>query len=73
MPHTLNRANQPIKQFNNNDVRKTMWPATDLAQARSPRLGERSVLTQAADSRLGEIATKGLGGFVNARLGATLA
>ena len=46
-----------------------MWPAADLAQARSPRSGERSVLTQVADSRLGEIATEGLGSFVNARLG----
>ncbi|QCD96056.1 hypothetical protein DEO72_LG6g758 [Vigna unguiculata] len=46
---------------------KTVWPTTDLAQARSPHLGERSAFAQAADSRLGEITT--VGGFVNARLG----
>ena len=49
-----------------------MWPVTDLAQAKSPRSGERSALAQATDSRLGEIATKALGGFANARLGKTI-
>jgi len=42
---------------------------TDLTQARSPRSGERSPLAQVADSRLGEIATDALGGFLHARLG----
>jgi len=39
-------------------------PTADLAQARSPRSGERSPLAQARDSRLGEIATEALGGFI---------
>ena len=46
-----------------------MWPAADLAQVRSPHSGERSPLAQAADSRLGKIATKALRNFSNARLG----
>jgi len=46
-----------------------VWPAASLAQVRSPRLGERSALAQAANSRLGEIVIEGLGGFANARLG----
>jgi len=41
----------------------------DLAQARSPRSGERSPLAQAASPRLGEILTEALGGFSNTRLG----
>jgi len=44
-------------------MKQTVWPAVDLAQARSPRSGEMSPLAQAADSRLGEIATGALGGF----------
>jgi len=50
-------------------VKKTVWPAADLVQARKPRSGERSVLAQAVDSRLGEIVIEGLEGFANARLG----
>ena len=46
-----------------------MWPATSLAQARSPRSGERSALAQAACSRLGETATEALRGFANAHSG----
>jgi len=46
-----------------------MWPATDLAQARSPRSGERSTLAQVAGSRLGETMTEVLWGFANAHLG----
>jgi len=46
-----------------------MWPTTYLAQARSPRSGERSTLTQAVGSRLGVTAIEVLGGFANARLG----
>ncbi|QCD78937.1 hypothetical protein DEO72_LG1g2573 [Vigna unguiculata] len=41
----------------------------DLAQAKSPRSSERSPLAQAAGPRLGEIATKALGGFTHSRLG----
>ena len=48
-----------------------MWLAADLAQAKSPRSGERSTLTQVADSRSGETATEGLGGYSNAHLGET--
>ncbi|QCE13610.1 hypothetical protein DEO72_LG11g605 [Vigna unguiculata] len=48
-----------------------MWHAVDLAQARSPRSCERSALAQAVDSRLGETATEGLRGSLNARLGET--
>ncbi|QCE00067.1 hypothetical protein DEO72_LG7g1353 [Vigna unguiculata] len=40
-----------------------------LAQAGSPRSGERSDLAQAADSRLGETAIVPLEGFANSRLG----
>jgi len=50
-------------------VKKTVGPAADLAQARSPRSGERSLLAQAADSRLGKIAIEALGGFLHTRLG----
>ncbi|QCE09685.1 hypothetical protein DEO72_LG10g907 [Vigna unguiculata] len=53
----------------NGGIEETAWPATDLAQARSPRSGERSPLAQATDARLGEIATEALGGFSHARLG----
>jgi len=49
-------------------VRKNSWPATHLARARSTRPGEKGALAWVADSRLGEIATEALGGFVNARL-----
>jgi len=41
----------------------------DLAQAKSPRSGERSPLAQAANSCLGEIATEAVRGFSHARLG----
>jgi len=37
-----------------------MWSVANLAQARSPRSGERSALAQAADSRLGETVTEAL-------------
>jgi len=32
-----------------------VWPAADLAQARSLRSGDRSPLAQVVDSRLGEM------------------
>jgi len=40
-----------------------MWSASGLAQARSPRSGERSTLAQVAGSRLGETANRVLGRF----------
>ncbi|QCE14411.1 hypothetical protein DEO72_LG11g1411 [Vigna unguiculata] len=40
-----------------------MWSASGLAQARSPRSGERSDLAQAVGSRLGETANRGPGRF----------
>jgi len=61
-----NSINQTI---HNNQVKKTARPTTNLAQARSPRLGERSPLAQAIDPRLGEIAIEALEGFSHARLG----
>jgi len=50
-------------------MKKTTRPTTHLAQARSPRSGERSSLTQATGPRLGEIATEAMGGFSRTRLG----
>ena len=47
-----------------------MWPTTDLAQAKSPRLGERSTLAQAAGSRLGKRST--LAQAAGSRLGLSL-
>ena len=44
-------------------MEKTTWPAADLAQVRGPRSGEKSPLTQATNSRLGEIVTEAMGGF----------
>jgi len=38
-----------------------MQPASGLAQARSPRSGKRSGLTQAASSHLGETKNRGPG------------
>jgi len=64
-----NSLNQPIKQpstFIHQSIAKTKL---GLAQAGSPRSGERSALAQAADSRLGETATMPLEGFANSRLG----
>ncbi|QCE15042.1 cation-transporting ATPase 13A1 [Vigna unguiculata] len=49
-------------------MKKTTRPTTHLAQARSPRSGERSSLTQATGPRLGEIATEAMGGFSRTRL-----
>jgi len=40
-----------------------------LAQARRPRLSERSTLAQTTDSRLGETTTVALGEFAGARFG----
>jgi len=50
-------------------VKKTAWPAANLAQGRSLRSGERSPLAQAVDSHLIEITTEALGGFLHTRLG----
>ncbi|QCD84182.1 hypothetical protein DEO72_LG2g4532 [Vigna unguiculata] len=44
-------------------------PQLGLAQAGSPRSGERSALVQTANSRLGEIVTVTLGNFADSRLG----
>jgi len=44
MPHTLNKANQPIKQPIKTMWGKIVWPAAHLAQAKSPRSGERGAL-----------------------------
>jgi len=61
---------KPINQtIHNNQEKKTARPAADLAQARSPRLGERSPLAQATSPHLGEIATEALGGFLHSRWG----
>ena len=49
-----------------------MWSAVGLAQARSPRSGDRSVLAQTAGSRLGETANRGPGGFTNSHLGESI-
>jgi len=61
MPHTINKTNQLIKTPISNHNRKAVWPVVDLAQARSPRSGERNALAQAADSRLGETTNRVLG------------
>ena len=70
IPFIHNKSlNQPIKQpsaFIQQSIAKTKL---GLAQAGSPRSGERSALAQAADSRLGETATIPLEGFANSRLG----
>ena len=50
-------------------MKKTAWPAADLAQDRGPHSGEGSVLAQVAGSRLGETTTKVLGEFAGARSG----
>ena len=42
---------------------KIVRSASGLAQVRSPRLGEGTALAQAAGSRLGETANRGLGRF----------
>jgi len=68
MPHTLNRANQPILQFitirGENSV-----ACSESRSSQSLRLGKRSALAQVAGSRLGETTTKAMGDFSSARLG----
>jgi len=46
-----------------------VWSAAGLTQTKSPHSGKRSALAQAAGSRLGETANRGLGSFANSRLG----
>jgi len=70
--HSLYIINQWISQSNNqqhswNEEQQEL--KLGLVQAGSPRLGERSALTQAADSRLGETATVPLEDFASSRLG----
>jgi len=67
--HTLIRVGPHHKQFTNTNHRKTTRPTAGLAQARDLRLGEGSALVQAAGSRLGETASRGLGVFARARSG----
>ena len=68
-PFIHNKSLKSIKQpstFMQQSIAKTKL---GLAQAGSPRSGERSDLAQAADSRLGETAIVPLEGFANSRLG----
>jgi len=67
--HTLIRVESHHKQFTNTNHGKTARPTAGLAQARDPRSGEGSALAQAAGSRLGKIASRGLGVFARARSG----
>jgi len=63
---SLNQPNKQPSTFIQQSIAKTKL---GLVQAGSPRLGERSALAQAADSRLGETTTVPLEGFANSRLG----